>query len=71
MAASALGYPFNKEVSDANERPAGCFWDQNGYAYFNNILDATVTWGGVGGICGKHGKIPLFKCCDDRTYFGK
>ena len=72
MAGLELGYPFNKEVEDATERPQGCFWDENGRAYFNTILDATVTWEGVGGICKETpGKISSLKCCKDRKHLVK
>ena len=63
-----LGYPFNKEVADADGRPAGCFWDVSVYSYFNKILDASATYLRVGGICKPLGKLYLFKCCEDLTY---
>jgi len=51
LAAEHVGRPFRKAVRDATSRPAGCFWDQNGSAYFNQELGASATWGGVGGLC--------------------
>jgi hypothetical protein len=51
LAAQHVGRPFAKAVRDATSRPAGCFWDQNGSAYFNQELGASATWGGVGGLC--------------------
>jgi len=60
-AASAIGLPFNKVVDDAGSkngdhgRPSGCFWDQNGYTYFNKNevgwANDDYQWGGVGGLC--------------------
>ena len=32
-------------------RPAGCFWDTNGYTYLNPALETTHVWDGSGGIC--------------------
>ena len=56
VAGLQLGYPFKQEVESRDTRPAGCFWDQNKYSYFNIILDASVTYTGVGGICKQRGK---------------
>jgi len=60
-AAAAIGLPFNKVVDDAGTkngdygRPSGCFWDQNGYTYFNKNAvgwgNDDSQWGGVGGLC--------------------
>lgn len=53
QAGAAVGHKFNKVVSDKYQRPAGCFWDQNGESYFNEQLGASASWGGVGAICKK------------------
>merc|ERR1719350_1596405 len=37
-----LGY--NKQAYDCTERPAGCFWDQNCYAYLNACFNASASW---------------------------
>ena len=62
VAGSQLGYPFAKEVTSVDNpsnpgenRPAGCFWDQNGHSYFNTNMDASASWNGVGGICKRKG----------------
>ena len=36
VAGLQLGYPFKKEVADADNRPAGCFWDQDESSYFSS-----------------------------------
>ena len=50
-AATHFGMTFAKSVTSPTGRPSGCFWDQNGFAYFNTELDATDVWVGTGGIC--------------------
>jgi len=61
MASLALSIPFNGEVTTLqDQRPQGCFWDRNGYSYFNNNSTATNLWGGVGGIC--HAAYRLKSC---------
>ena len=52
-AASQLKMSFSKSVTDETSRPAGCFWDKNGAAYFNTALHVRHfgVWSGTGGIC--------------------
>lgn len=47
-AGAAVGYRFNKDVSDRN-RPAGCFWDPNGFSYYNSQRPSNPPY--AGGIC--------------------
>jgi hypothetical protein len=50
-AGAELGLPFEKSVNSPSGRPAGCFWDRNGYLYFNQALETTDVWWGTGGVC--------------------
>lgn len=48
---------FNVRAKNGDDRPVGCFWDINGFSYFNPVDNAGWTgWTGVGGIC----KNPLY-----------
>jgi len=47
-----IGQIFRKSVTTDNNRPGGCFWDQNGDTYFNtNFQPDCCTWAGTGGLC--------------------
>ena len=54
-AAASIHGSFAKVVT-AGDRPAGCFWDQNGRTYFNADLQSSATWAGVGGLCKRNSK---------------
>lgn len=62
-AASQLKMSFSKSVTDETSRPAGCFWDKNGAAYFNTALHVRHfgVWSGTGGIC-KSTTVTTIKC---------
>jgi len=59
IAGATVGHPFDKVVTTGDvalerlQRPGGCFWDQNGFSYFNTNLSASTSsaWAGVGGLC--------------------
>jgi len=55
IAGATVGHPFDKVVTTDHatdlDRPGGCFWDQNGFTYFNTNFSTSTTWAGVGGIC--------------------
>ena len=53
-----IDYPFRGSISSP-ERPSGCFWDQNGNSYLNDIFQKYHFRLGpkdVGGICKNNGK---------------
>ena len=51
QAAAEISMPFAKSVNQPDGRPAGCFWDRNGYCYFNAAHATSNVWGGTGGVC--------------------
>ena len=57
-AGSIMGYTFFGSIS-SNDRPAGCFWDQDKNSYFNKVVDLSSTnlrdIDSTGGICKRKG----------------
>ena len=62
-AALQLGYKYKgviNENKDPADRPAGCFYNNNGKVYINTILDQSDTsphFEGIGGLCTIKGTI--------------
>ena len=52
-AAALIGHPFRGSISSP-DRPNGCFWDQNGQSYINDIFQQSqfsLDDKDAGGIC--------------------
>merc|ERR1712232_598186 len=47
IAGATVGHPFDKVVTTDHatdlDRPGGCFWDQNGFTYFNTNFSTSTT----------------------------
>ena len=46
--------PLNLKVNKKN-KPAGCYWKSDGFGFFNNVVDPSLTkpnnFGSRGGVC--------------------